>query len=69
MLKPLHKNERAVSQFIQRADKKRDITKPLAFTLRISHELMMEIDEARKTRVGRVTRTLWILEAIEKALQ
>jgi hypothetical protein len=36
-------------------------------TLRIPKWLMDKVDDARKGRVGKISRNLWILEIIERA--
>ncbi len=36
-------------------------------TLRIPQSLMDKVDLARKKRIGKISRNLWILEIIEKA--
>lgn len=36
-------------------------------SLRIPKYLMDKVDEKRKTRVGKISRNLWILELIERA--
>lgn len=38
-------------------------------TLRIPQWLMDKVDTKRKQRVGKISRNLWILEALEKATQ
>lgn len=37
-------------------------------TLRIPKRLIAKIDKKRKQRVGRISRNLWILEILEKAV-
>lgn len=39
------------------------------FTLRIPSSLMNRVDEARSSRVGKVSRNQWILEVINKAIK
>jgi hypothetical protein len=36
-------------------------------TLRIPKALMAKIDTKRKERIGKISRNLWILEALDKA--
>jgi len=36
-------------------------------TLRIPKSLMAKIDIKRKTRIGKISRNLWILETIDRA--
>jgi hypothetical protein len=38
-------------------------------TLRIPKSLMDKVDLARKRRIGKISRNLWILETIEKATE
>lgn len=38
-------------------------------TLRIPKSLMDKVDHARKKRIGKISRNLWILEIIEKATE
>ena len=38
-------------------------------TLRIPKSLMHKVDLARKRRIGKISRNLWILETIEKATE
>jgi len=37
-------------------------------TLRIPQQLLKQIDDVRNKRVGKISRTLWILELIDKEL-
>ena len=38
--------------------------KTIRFSLRVPEELINEIDSLRKKRFGKISRTLWIIEAI-----
>lgn len=38
------------------------------FTLRISRELIQEIDKSRESRIGNVSRNQWVIEAIDSYL-
>lgn len=49
-------------------DLKKEIKDWTVINLRISTEMLQEVDEAVKNRVG-ITRTGWILEAIHKHLR
>ena len=41
---------------------------PRRFTLRLPQEIEEQIDQARGTRPGKVSRNTWIIEAIEEKL-
>lgn len=43
-------------------------TNSVRFTLRIPNDLMDQVDEERKSRVGTISRNQWILEAIVQTL-
>lgn len=49
-------------------DLKKEVKEWNVINLRISTEMLQEVDEAVKNRVG-ITRTGWILEAIHKHLR
>lgn len=50
------------------ADKKESQDGTFRFTLRGPDSYLKRIDEARKKKVGNVSRNQWILEAIEEML-
>lgn len=46
-----------------------DIIGDHRLTLRIPQSLMNKVDQARKKRIGKISRNLWILEVIEQATE
>ncbi|MFI0477797.1 MAG: hypothetical protein ACH349_01540 [Candidatus Rhabdochlamydia sp.] len=70
--KPIIKQEVDVDALIERGAKvKEELKKEKEWTiinLRISTEMLKEVDQAVKDRVG-ITRTGWILEAIHEKLK
>jgi len=65
--------EKAVAKVINRggktlADNELDAdADEIRFTLRLPKKLLMEIDSIRKTRVGKLSRNQFIVEALNKA--
>ncbi|MFA6535579.1 MAG: hypothetical protein WCS92_04945 [Candidatus Babeliales bacterium] len=63
--------EKEIEQFISKggglSNNASEIEDDHRLTLRIPKKLLAKIDIKRKSRIGSISRNLWILETIEKA--
>lgn len=55
--------EKVISQGGSVAPEPKETSKDPRFILRIPHELLQKIDHHRRTRVGKVSRNQWLIEA------
>ena len=70
-------NDELMDSFIQKGGKTKsdgealqeEENKMVRFSLRLPQSLVNEMDQLRKKRLGRISRTLWIIEAIAHYLK